>query len=355
MNVRIARTPVVLPARTARAVRRLAVMVWLTPPFAATGQETAPPGLTPASDLEETGALTDLLPGFVDPLTLPEPQPEGGVPAGNMAGDDPGLFPGELWSGEPAILPPPGEAEETAPPPTESSILTPELLASCFGSVPPPALHDPQHLLSPEQAGPLAELLQESLNARGSFQASVVLLRPSQQIPATLNPPELLQSWHGDTKALLVLYFMGRPERTQAFFSPEVHRWHRGEDLRQVLDFGVREAARMSTPAGQLQRFCYKTAIRLDRLHRQGIVTPTDEPLPPVAAAAPVHGLWWTVVTGIHAAGLVLAAVWWWRRRAADGRAGETVLLPEQDFVTRLGAPHSGGFGAVMHFGPAGP
>jgi hypothetical protein len=324
---------------------------------AAAAQDTPAPGesaaMTPTSDKEETGALTDMLPDFTDPLTLPEKERDRGFEAMESEADGPGLFPSELWSGDRGAPPPPGEEPAPTPAPAEDETLTREVLASCFGSVPPPPLHDPQRLLAPAQAAPLARLLGESLNARETFLTSVVLMRPTQQIPQALNPPELLQSWHGNNKSVLILYFMGRPDRTQAFFAPEVRRQHRGEDLRQVIDFGVREAARMTTPLGQLQRFCYKTAIRLDRLHRQGVVTPTDEPLPPAVAAAPGNGHWWAFVIGIHAAGLTAAALWWWRRRraAADG-TGCRILLPEQELVTRLGAPHSGGCGAVLQFGP---
>lgn len=343
-----------------RRLMLAAVMLW-TGAMPAAGQELVPipeppPGLTPASDKEETGALTDMLPGFLDPLTLPAEEAGGLSAEENAERAGPGLFPAEIWSGEQVPLPAPDTPPEPdAPLPAEGSVLPPEVLASSFGTVPPPPLHDPQHLLAPADAAALRELLGNSLNARGTFQTSVVLLRPSQQIPVALNPPELLESWHGESKGLLVLYFMGRPERTQAFFSPSVRRQHRSEDLRQVLDFGVREAARMTAPAAQLQRFCYKTAIRLDRLHRQGIVTPTDEPLPPLASAVPAHGLWWAFAVGVHAAGLAVAAVWWWRRRRAEpGRAGAPIYLPEQEFVPRLGAAHSGGFGEVIHFGPAG-
>lgn len=331
----------------------MAALVIASVPAGVCAQDKPSPGdsaaVTPASDKEETGALTDLVPDFSDPLTLPEVAPEGLRTVPETGGDEPGLFPPELWTGGVVELPPPGE-EAAEIPPVPDEALTQEVLDSCFGATPPPPLHDPQRLLTPAQAAPLAQLIGESLIERGTFQTSVVLMRPSQRIPAALHPQELLQSWHGNTKAVLILYFMGRPERTQAFFSREVHRRHRGEDLRQVIDFGVREAARMSSPAGQLQRFCYKTAIRLDRLHRQGVVTPTDEPLPPVVAAAPSGGHWWAFVVGIHAAGLAVAALWWWRRRATGS---SPVLLPEQELISRLGAPHSGGFGAVMHFGPA--
>ena len=318
-----------------------------------------PPDATPASDKEETGALTDLVRDFVDPLTLPmkEDDAEPGSAAESLSPVS--LFPPELWSGD-RTLPPPPDAPPDEPPdpytpsvPADESTLSAEIAASCFGPAPPPPLHDPQRLLTPTQAAPLAELIQESLNDRDSFQTSIVLLKPSQQIPVALNPPELLQRWYGDSKGLLVLYFLGRPERTQAFFSPATRRQHRSEDLRQVVDFSVREAARMSSPVAQLQRFCYKSAIRLDRLHRQGVVPPDDDPGPVTAAATvPVASLWWAFVIGIHAAGLAIGGIWWWRRRRAEpGRAGAPIFLPEQDLIGRLGAPHSGGLGAVIQFG----
>jgi hypothetical protein len=324
------------------------------------GQETVSPPAetaTPASDKEETGALTDILPDRVEMLTLPAEDPEEMSPAEeerlqNEAGS---LFPDELWPPLPEEFPTDEEAPAIEVPvwsPPEP--LPPEISASCFGLNPPPPLHDPQNLLTPAQAAPLSALIHDSLNARGSFQTSIVVLKPSQQMPVALNPPELLQRWYGNNKGLLVLYFLGQPDRTQAFFTPETRQFHRSEDLRQVIDFSVREAARMQAPVSQLQRFCYKVAIRLDRLHRQGVVTPPEESVP-AAAAAPVTGLWWAFLVGVQAAALAAGAVWWWRRRpAVPGRKGEVIRFPDQEFVSRLGAPHCGGSGTVIQFGISG-
>ena len=318
--------------------------------------EQPPESTTPASDKEETGALTDTLPDRVELLTLPSDDENG------MALTDEdrefqsavSLFPAELWPGTPANLPEvadlPVDAQSSPP---ASEALPPEVVASSFGSDPPPALHDPQSCLTPPQTAALRTLLHNSLNARGTFQTSVVVLRAGQQIPAGLNPPEMLQHWHGDNKAMLVVYFFGQPERTQAFFSTETRRHHRSEDLRQIIDFGVREATRLTSPVAQLQRFCYKTAIRLDRLHRQGVVAPSDEPAPAVATSVPVTSLWWAFAVGVQAAALAGGAVWWLRRRRSEleSREGPPIRLPDQDWIPRLGASHSGGAGAVIQFG----
>ncbi len=305
--------------------------------------------VTPASDKEETGALTDIVPGRVEPLTLPAADTNR-----TMTGTHGGLFPDDLpQDTAPELQPQAGDGPALAPPPPPAGPLPPEVAASCFGPAPPPPLHDPQHLLPPATSASLLSLLRDSLNARGTFMTSIVVLGPDQQIPVTLNPTDLLQKWYGAGKGLLVLYFIGRPDRTQAFFSPAARKQYRTEDLRQLIDFGVREAERMDTPATQLQRFCYKSAVRLDRLHRHGIVTPTDEPAPPATAAVPASSLWWAFAIGVQAAGLGCAAVWWWRRRrtSAAGRDGDTIHLPEQDLVCRLGASYSGGGGAVIQFG----
>ncbi len=312
--------------------------------------------VTPASDKEETGALTDILPDRVELLLLPgQEEPGTTMPAMPHGGLFPDEFPPETFLEMPGD---PADTPAATPSAGTSSVepLPPQVAASCFGPSPPPPLHDPQHLLTPSQAAPLLALLRDSLNARGTFQTSVVVLKPSQQIPLNLNPGGLLQNWYGSGKGLLVLYFLGQPDRTQAFFSPETRLHHRTEDLRQVIEFGVREAARMNAPVAQLQRFCYKTGVRLDRLHRHGIVTPSDEPAGPAAATVAATSLWWAFAVGVQAAALGCGAVWWWRRRraAAEGRDGDTIRLPEQDLICRLGAPHSGGSGAVIQFGIAG-
>jgi len=324
--------------------------------------EDPPPELTtPASDKEETGALTDTLPDRVELLVLPaEDEDEPVLTAEERWLFNSGsLFPAELWQGAPMVPPEPPDTSAAPEPPASSlagESMPPEIVASCFGPGPPPPLHDPQALLPPAQAAPLLALLRDSLNARGSFLTSVIVLKPSQQIPVELNPAELLQRWHGDAKGLLVLYFLGQPERTQAFFTPGTRHHHRSEDLRQVIDFGVREAARLNAPVAQLQRFCYKTAIRLDRLHRQGVVTPSDEPAAAAAASVESTGLWWAFAVGVQAAALAAGSVWWLRRRRSGPgeREGKTIRFPDQDLVSRLGAPHCGGAGAVIQFGVTG-
>lgn len=326
--------------------------------------DTASSGATtPASDKEETGALTDILPDRVEPLTLPaENAEEHALSAGDAGSSGASLFPAELWPSAPSALPDPPDlppAVETAGIAAASEPLPPDVAASCFGAGPPPPLHDPQHLLATAQTAPLLALVRDSINARGGFQTSIIVLKGNQQIPISLDPSDLLHRWHGETRSVLILYFLGQAERTQAFFSPETRKYHRDEDLRQVIDFGVREAARMASPVQQLQRFCYKTAIRLDRLHRQGIVTPSEE-APAVAysqSSTPSAGLWWAFAVGVQAAGLAAGAVWWWRRRSTLAGASlpsEIILLPDQDVIPRLGAPHSGGAGAFIQFGSAG-
>ena len=63
-----------------------------------------------------------------------------------------------------------------------------------------------------------------------------------------------------------------------------------------------------------------------------------------------------TRIFGGQATGLAAGAVWWWRRRrsGAGGRQGPVIRLPDQEWLSRLGAPHSGGAGAVIQFGVTG-
>lgn len=317
-----------------------------------------PEASTPLSDKEETGSLTDILPDRVELFALPAADDDSPAASEDRALHSVvSLFPPELWPPVPGASADPGTSTIKTEPGTFPSgeAMTPELVASCFGSAPPPPLHDPLSLLAQADAASLRALLRDSLNARGSFQTSVVVLKPSQQIPVALNPPELLQRWYGRSKGLLILYFFGQPDRTQAFFTPESMRCHRSEELRQVIDFGVREAGRLTAAPAQLQRFCYKTVIRLDRLHRQGTITPAEEPSPAVAAV-PGAGLWWAFAVGVQATALAGGGVWWWRRRRTGGGGSidECIRFPEQDIVARLGAPHSGGFGAVIQFGGSG-
>jgi hypothetical protein len=319
-----------------------------------------PESATPMSDKEETGELIGALPERVELMDLPAEE-DMELTATERALRDAGtLFPAALWPVAPVLLPESADPSgfvatgDSAPPASEP--LSPEVIGSSFGPGPPPPLHDPHGLITPSQAAPLLAMLRDSLNLRGSFLTNVVVLKPSEQLPVTLNPQDLLQRWHGNNKGLLVLYFFGQPGRTQAFFTPETRLHHRSEDLRQIIDFGVREAARLTAPLPQLQRFCYKTAVRLDRLHRQGIMALSDDTAVAGAASFPVTGLWWAFAVGVQAAALAAGAVWWLRRHriVPAVRGGKVIRLPDQDLISRLGAPHSGGFGAVIQFGVPG-
>lgn len=311
------------------------------------------PGTTPISDSEETGALSDMLPDRVETLPLPDAMEE---PAASGKGPGPGLFPESLWSAPPVVeMESPEAASPAAGEPTEAwKVLTPQEMSLCFGAAAPAPLHDPQGLLPAWQTAELNQLLREVLlRGESGFQLAAVVLSGAQQIPLDFNPEGVLRQWFGRRKALLVVYFLGQPQRTQAFFSPECLEDHRNDDLRQVIEFGSREAGRMALPAAQLQRFCYKTAIRLDRLHRQGDLDSGDGgPVP--AAAASSRGWWWALAVGIQAAALLAGGVWWWRRKHGRPGKGAAVLLPDQDLVPRMGGAHAAGTGAVIHFGHSG-
>jgi hypothetical protein len=298
-----------------------------------------PQDVKPMSDAEETGSPTDMLPGYIDPLTLPS----------DVSAARGSLFPPELWAIPPESYPEEPYVLPLAAAVEEGGALDGRAFAAGFGAAELPALCDPQSLLPAEDAAVLGALAGRSMQRHG-FRFCLVLLGGAQQVPAGVDYDALMQRWPGTAKGVTVIYYAGRPERTLAWFSPAARSSHRTEDLRMIIDLGMKEAARAGAPLPQLQRFIYKTLLRLDRLHRQGEVSPSDEiPAASTAAAtaaAPAAGIgWWSAVIAGQGVALAAAVLWWRRRKRL---AGEIIVLPGQEIMARLGGPHSGGSGAVL-------
>ncbi len=302
----------------------------------------APPS-APASDREETGALTDLLPDRVETLPLPQEDPAEALLPVEARVESGGLFPDDLWPAPPG----PGGPDLPAPAPPSPALEGPlpaAVAATCFGAAPPPPFHDPGNLLPPSQARALRGFLSRSVTERGGFPVNVIVFPPAWQLPGDLNPGDLLQRWHGDTPALLAICFAGHPDRTQAFFSPAALRAWGGEPAR-AAGLSMNEASRLTSPSAQIERFCYRMAIRLDHLHREvGSLPGNTTPVP-----GPLRG-WWMLFFLLPAA----LPVWRWARRFPF-RKGKPVLLPDREMVCRLGGPHSGGNGAMMPLGLTAP
>lgn len=222
-------------------------------------------------------------------------------------------------------------------------------LQSLFGERPAEPLHDPQMLLNADEHDRLLrELVRPWLWEKSPFPSIVVLLDGDQHLPPDFNPRSVHDAWFsGQENAVILLYYLGRPDRTTAVFSAAaMEKWPQNT-LRDLMDNSVREAGVVHAPSEQLARFCYRTVSRLDALHRRGPPKIPVPPSPAPVASAPVRV--WPWLAGITAAAAALVALLKLRpRREVDD--GQPIFLPDRDFYQRLGAPHCGGCCSLLQY-----
>jgi hypothetical protein len=277
-----------------------------------------------------------------------------------------GLFPPEVWPLQPGPVLAPLVRDDPAvpvPPPDPSAgkepvLLGPELMARYFSQPPDGVFLDPQHLIQGRDTGAMESLVQRWLNDQCAFETTVVVFGAGQQLPSDFDPQALRREWFaGSTKALLVLYFHHQPERTLAIFGPEAKASYGESVLRRVVDAAVTEAGRVGGGTEQLERFCYKMSVRLHWLaltHEARLAGLATSETGPDAGNSSFRTLMLACGGAVVMGGLVLAG-WAWRRRhrTVAGSGSGPVLLPDWEVIPRLGAPHSGGFSAMISFPPA--
>jgi hypothetical protein len=113
------------------------------------------------------------------------------------------------------------------------------------------------------------------------------------------------------------------------------------------------EAARVSGPTEQLERFCYKMSVRLHWLARSLPAKPVDTGV----SGNPSRRWWGNMAVSVAilsalglAAGFGVVRLIRSRRPRSEGGHDGPFLLPETEPCPRFGAPHSGGFSAVITF-----
>lgn len=368
------------PWRRVSGWRRISLLVLMLGSIAC-GQEGSEPAANepdtpepePSRVLREVDEeMPELLPDKVIPwqeslLELPaengteQAEVRNGVRPANQGG---GLFPPAVWPLVPELplgplgavdKPPDGAVlAEVGTGESGGAALSAELTAEYFKQRPEKVFLDPQHLLSQAQSDYMESMVRRWLND-GKYRATFLLFGEGQELPAEVEPSKLVRDWFGVKEThLLVCGFLNQPERTRVFFVPDAVPDIRREPLRAALGAAMREAGRIKGGVEQLQRFCYKTKIRLHRLEQEWGVAKTLRRNP---ASDRNSGLIIRVLAAISMAALVLASILGLVKRkknpAAPVTEGEPIFLPEQELHIRLGAPHGGGFSAVITFPPA--
>ncbi|RYD27317.1 MAG: hypothetical protein EOP86_24715 [Verrucomicrobiaceae bacterium] len=256
-----------------------------------------------------------------------------------------GLFPPQIWPVQPApaLEPLPAEHGEqgTAP----AGVLSPEWAAVYFEKRPDQALLDPQHLLDGPEAVEMESRVRRWLNGDIRFRTTLLVFGPGQKLPAGLDIEALMRRWFESTSSgLLVFYYFQEPDRTQAIFSAGAARRFPAERLNAVMTDCIRDARRTEGGTAQLQRFCYKAAVRLHQL-----TSPESMGSGHKQDSSGIPAWQCLLLVGVMA--VMVAGPWLlFRRRRRVSIPDGPVFLPVQDFYPRLGAPHCGGCSAVLTF-----
>ncbi|MDB6132958.1 MAG: hypothetical protein JWM59_1201 [Verrucomicrobiales bacterium] len=332
------------------------------PVQSATGSETAPAAASPEEQRTKSEKDEELPQEFEPDRLIPFQQSQVELPRwqererseilnrlrpANQGG---GLFPPQIWPMQPTpglepLSPDYGHSmngQETAP----AGVLSPEWAAVYFEKHPDQAFLDPQHLLDGPEAVEMESRVRRWLNGDIHFRTTLLVFGPGQKLPAGLDIDTLMRRWFENTSpGLLVFYYFQEPDRTQAVFSAGAARRFPVEQLDAVMTDCIRDARRTEGGTAQLQRFCYKAAVRLHQLAFPGSLGSGRR-----EGSSGIPAWQCLLLVGVMA--VMVAGPWLLFRRRRVATPHSPVFLPMQDFHPRLGAPHCGGCSAVLTFPP---
>ncbi len=274
-----------------------------------------------------------------------------------------GLFPPQIWPLQPEPVQGPLILDSSLPGEGDSGLaldpravvpLGPGLMGRYTMQQPVGVLVDPQQLIQDRSGGQMESLVQRWLNDQCVFRTTLLVFGPGQQLPSDFDPQALRRQWAGETDdSLLVFYFYEQPERTLAIFGHGACATYTAAVLRSIVDASVVEAARVSGPTEQLERFCYKMSVRLHWLAR----SPPAKLVDTGVSGNPSRRWWGNMAVSVAilgalglAAGFGVVRLIRSRRPRSEGGHDGPFLLPETEPCPRFGAPHSGGFSAVITF-----
>ena len=237
-----------------------------------------------------------------------------------------------------------------------------QLESAYFSKRPEHFLVDPQRLLRGRDERDRREFLEYS-SGDSAIDLYVYLFKGDQSVPEDVNAGEVVDRMFAEGKpTVVVYYFMGQPERTAMYLSPELDGIVTGVEQERALETAVEQASQDMTPAKQFEKFTVQMAIRIywmeQELQRLEDMSQAEEPsLDPDPGSADsreqMHplieqllGLWRAYRFPL----LLLVVVWGIRARC---RRRARYRFPKIEVEARLGGPHAAGVGAVMSFASA--
>lgn len=235
-------------------------------------------------------------------------------------------------------------------------------------SVPKDFLIDPQGLLRGGEGRERREFLRYH-SSDSLIDLYVLIFKGDQMLFNSAGLSDHLLEQRGKTKpAVMIHYFMGRPDRTQLHLSAELMGIVPQSEQYRALDNAFKRAKSGVSPMDELEKFMVQTSIgiyRMERLLTAGSASPTPLVIPKSENAGEQereqerrvfietlkaqwshYGL--KVILGV----LLLVSLWLLRRRHLR-RASFT--FPDGEARERLGASHAAGVGAIISFAKSSP
>jgi len=227
-----------------------------------------------------------------------------------------------------------------------------EAASTCVFTDPPRGfLVDADELLSPEaSADRLAFLRHHAEDSKIGLY--VYVFGEGVHIPSDTG----VERFFAEQSAAMVYYFMGEPQRSGFYLSPQLTEVVSEAEQRRSLQSSIMQAADKNDPEAQLEAFLVQISIRLywmEQMMDEGTskstpqmeieLNPVQEPDDAVVGfPLPADWLPWTAAGGMVV--LSLPCVWWLRRERARYR------FPEFEVEPRLGGRYAAGVGAVISY-----
>jgi hypothetical protein len=229
-----------------------------------------------------------------------------------------------------------------------------------FAKRPRTFLHDAQGLLSPGDKRDRLKFLDYHAGD-SAVDLYVHLFDKGQSIPdPEVHAAVLDEAFHDGKPAVVLVYFMGEPQRALLHLSPGLKGRIAPRECKRALESAMLQAMEKNEPSAQLEAFLVQMSIRiywLERLLGGEKESPEDQPIEVPAKVKITDSLMTQVQPwidgflanlkwiglGISACiSTLLASLWWVRNRQHR--------FPELDVEPRLGGAHGAGIGAVISF-----